>query len=217
MRSEARPRATARCSATPVTCTRTSPTACRIAQCVCFRHPYKGHVVRLFDRDFLSGSALDVAPRLLGATIHCDGVAVRLTEVEAYLGAEDPGSHAFRGRTARNAPMFGRAGHLYCYFTYGMHTCANVVTGPVGSAQGVLLRAGEVVEGIESARSRRQSSRSDHDLARGPARLTVAMGIRLDETGSDLNGGRVQLDLPAHRRLGPRWQLRLPLAVLDPW
>jgi DNA-3-methyladenine glycosylase len=130
-----------------------------------------------FDRAVLRGLAVDVAPLLLGAVVRKGGVAVEVTEVEAYLGDLDPGSHAFRGRTARNAVMFGPAGHLYTYFTYGMHVCANVVCGEEGQASGILLRAGRVVEGLKIARARRSTSKSDDDLARGPARLAVALGI----------------------------------------
>ncbi len=155
----------------------------------------------MFDRELLRGSALDVAPLLLGATLShvtVEGtVAVRITEVEAYLGESDPGSHAFRGRTKRNAAMFGDAGYLYTYFTYGMHVCANVVTGPLDQATGVLLRAGEVVEGIELARVRRASSQSDADLARGPARLVVALGIALEQGGADLAESPFSLTLAA--------------------
>lgn len=126
-----------------------------------------------------------MAPELLGAVLTVTGpagvVAVRLTEVEAYAGAADPASHAFRGPTARNAVMFGPPGHLYVYFSYGVHWCANVVCGPAGSAGAVLLRAGRVVEGLGLARERRTTSRTDADLARGPARLTVALGL----TGAD--------------------------------
>lgn len=150
----------------------------------------------------LSGHAADVAPRLLGAhlTSHVDGhrVVLRLTEVEAYGDVgEDPGSHAFRRQTARNATMFGPSGHLYVYFTYGMHWCANVVTGTAGQAGAVLLRAGEVVEGINVARSRRPRS-SDRDLARGPARLCAALGITGDLDGIDLlePTALVTIDLP---------------------
>ena len=150
---------------------------------------------RPFDRALLSGSAVQVAPLLLGATIRHMGVAVRLTEVEAYLGADDPGSHAFRGETPRNTVMFGAPGHLYTYFTYGMHTCANVVCGAPGDASGVLLRAGEVIDGVPLARSRRATSKTENDLARGPARLTVALGITLAHGGVDLAEGQVTLEL----------------------
>jgi DNA-3-methyladenine glycosylase len=147
--------------------------------------------------DLLSGPVLEVAPRLLGAVVSHDGVAVRLTEVEAYDGQDDPGSHAFRGPTRRNEVMFGPPGHLYVYFTYGMHHCANVVCGPDGRASAVLLRAGEVVEGIETARSRRGSAR-DRDLARGPARLCSALGLDLGHNGSFLLEalGSPRLELP---------------------
>jgi DNA-3-methyladenine glycosylase len=145
-------------------------------------------------RDVLSGPVLEVAPRLLGAVLRHGDVAVRLTEVEAYDGPADPGSHAYRGRTARNGVMFGPAGFLYVYFTYGMHHCCNVVTGPEGTPSAVLLRAGEVVEGMEVARSRRLRS-TDRDLARGPARLCQALGIDLADNGADLTSTRVTLEL----------------------
>ena len=158
----------------------------------------------------LTRPVLEVAPQLLGAILRHGDVAVRLTEVEAYDGQDDPGSHAFRGRTRRNATMFGPAGHLYCYFTYGMHVCCNVVCGEEGAASAVLLRAGEVVEGIELARERRLGA-SDRDLARGPARLCNALGIRLDHDGTDLATGPVTLTPgtpPAHISTGPRVGLR---------
>jgi DNA-3-methyladenine glycosylase len=135
-------------------------------------------------------TSLDVAPLLLGARlVHDDGttrVVVRLTEVEAYTGELDPGSHAFRGLTPRTRVMFGPPGHLYVYFTYGMHWCANVVCGPEGEASAVLLRAGEVVEGIDVALARRPSARTEAELARGPARLTTALGIGREHNGADL-------------------------------
>ena len=135
------------------------------------------------------GDAPEVAPRLLGGVLSVTDpelgtVRLRLTEVEAYAGERDPGSHAFRGLTPRNAVMFGPAGRLYTYFTYGMHVCANLVTGPEGRGQGVLLRAGEVVGGLDLARLRRPGARSDAELARGPARLTVALGITLADGGT---------------------------------
>lgn len=153
-----------------------------------------------FDRDLLLAPAPEVAPLLLGALLHVtdhDGtVTLRLTEVEAYHGPVDPGSHAFRGRTERNKVMFGAPGHLYTYFTYGMHTCANIVCSPIGVGSGILLRAGEVVGGLELARSRRITSKRDVDLARGPARLVVATGITLDDGGADaVAGSRVRLEL----------------------
>jgi DNA-3-methyladenine glycosylase len=137
-------------------------------------------------------------------------VAVRLTEVEAYDGPEDPGSHAYRGRTSRNAVMFGPPGHLYVYFTYGMHHCCNVVCGPPGTPSAVLLRAGEVVRGAEIARSRR-TSRADRDLARGPARLCQALAIGLAENGADLTSGPLTLELGeqvTEVSTGPRVGLR---------
>ena len=137
---------------------------------------------------------LDVAPTLLGSSCAAATVAVRVTEVEAYAGPDDPGSHAYRGRTPRNAAMFGPPGHLYVYFTYGMHHCANVVCGGEGTPSGVLLRAGEVVEGIETARVRRPGA-ADRDLARGPARLCKALDIDLADYGTDLACGRVRLEL----------------------
>lgn len=167
-------------------------------------------------RDLLGGTVLEVAPRLLGArltTVSDEGtVTVRITEVEAYDGERDPGSHAYRGRTERNAVMFGPAGHLYVYRHLGLHHCANVVTGPDGRASAVLFRAGEVVEGADLARERRERrgvARTDVDLARGPARLAQALGLDLTFYGADLlgPGGPVQLTLgepvPAPRT-GPR-------------
>lgn len=160
-------------------------------------------------REVLAGHAADVAPLLLGAvldsTVDGQRVRLRLTEVEAYGGvAEDPGSHAFRRMTPRNATMFGRAALAYVYFTYGMHWCLNVVVGSEGEAGAVLLRAGEVVDGIDVARARRPGS-TDRDLARGPARLTRALGVTGALDGADL--------------LAPRSPLRLtmPATPAAPW
>ena len=127
-------------------------------------------------------------------TLRHGEVALRLTEVEAYDGPDDPGSHAFRGRTPRTEVMFGPPGHLYVYFTYGMHHCCNVVCGPEGTPSAVLLRAGEVIAGVEVARSRRPGS-SDRDLARGPARLCRALAIGLADNGTDLAAGPLTLEL----------------------
>ena len=149
---------------------------------------------------------VDVAARaLLGCVVTAGDVAVRLTEVEAYAGVgQDPASHAHRGRTPRNAVMFGPPGHLYVYFTYGMHWCANVVCGPDGEAAAVLLRAGEVVDGLAVARQRRRTARADRDLARGPARLTTALAIDGGLGGADLfaPAGPVRL-LPAAAPVDP--------------
>ena len=142
----------------------------------------------------LSGPALTVAPLLLGSVVRHHEVAVRICEVEAYDGANDPASHAFRGRTRRNDVMFGPAGLLYVYLSYGMHHCCNVVCGPVGSASAVLLRAGEVIEGRDVAQIRRPRS-SCRDLARGPGRLCQSLGIDLAENGVDLSGDRLTLQL----------------------
>jgi DNA-3-methyladenine glycosylase len=158
----------------------------------------------------LTGPVLDVAPALLGAHVVAGGVTLRLTEVEAYGGERDPGSHAYRGRTPRTAVMFGPAGHAYVYFSYGMHWCMNVVTGPAGEASAVLLRAAEVVDGLDVARARRPGVR-DRDLCRGPARLTKALGVTGELDGTDLLGAASALRLlpgervgAAHVRSGPR-------------
>ncbi|WP_433318490.1 DNA-3-methyladenine glycosylase [Micromonospora chersina] len=148
--------------------------------------------------DLLAGPVVPAARGLLGCRLGGHGVTVRITEVEAYAGtAGDPASHAHRGRTPRNAVMFGPAGHAYVYFTYGMHWCVNVVTGPAGEAAAVLLRAGEVVDGLDVARERRPAVRKDVDLARGPARLCAALGIDRSVYGADLLGdGPVRLRPP---------------------
>jgi DNA-3-methyladenine glycosylase len=157
----------------------------------------------LLPRSFFAGPSAKVAPKLLGCVIEHetdDGlVAVRLTEVEAYHGALDPGSHAFRGKTARNAVMFGEPGFVYVYFTYGMHYCMNLVCAPPGTASAVLLRAGEVVAGGELAVARRAGAPA-RDLARGPARLTMALGIARDDNGRDVCDPSSTLRVRAGRR-----------------
>jgi len=168
-------------------------------------------------REFLSGDARELAPQLLGAVLTHESregrVSVRLTEVEAYLGPEDslhpdPGSHTYRGPTPRNAPMFGPAGHLYVYFTYGMHHCTNIVCGPAGVASALLLRAGEIVEGLELAQHRRPTSRNPADLASGPARLAKALGLTTAYSGRDALAPPFGLALPdtpvAQVSSGPR-------------
>jgi DNA-3-methyladenine glycosylase len=155
----------------------------------------------------LAGHPVVVAPLLLGAELTrrtTEGsVTLRVTEVEAYGGVgEDPGSHAFRGPTPRTEVMFGPPGHLYVYFTYGMHWCANVVCGPPGSASAVLLRAGRVVDGQEVARARRPAARRDVDLARGPARLATSLALTGAANGVDLldRDGDLRLRISDGRR-----------------
>jgi DNA-3-methyladenine glycosylase len=145
----------------------------------------------LLPRETFAGGAIEVAPALLGCVIEhetAEGlVAVALTEVEAYHGQADPASHAYRGRTQRNAVMFGPPGHAYVYFTYGMHFCVNLVCLPEGAASAVLLRAGRVVEGADLATARRTApGPQGRDLARGPARLCQALGIAREQNGLDV-------------------------------
>jgi DNA-3-methyladenine glycosylase len=160
-------------------------------------------------RERLSRPALQVAPRLLNAVLLSwvggAEVAIRLTEVEAYEGTDDPASHAYRGRSRRTAVMFGPAGHLYCYFTYGMHWCANIVCDRDGRASAVLLRAGEVIRGQEVAFARRPAARTPRELARGPARLATCLGLGRHTNGLDLcdPAGLVRLErMPARRAAG---------------
>ncbi len=167
----------------------------------------------------LTGPVEQVAPRLLGAVLRHGDVAVRLTEVEAYDGANDPASHAYRGRTRRNAVMFGPPGRLYVYFSYGMHWAANVICGAEGVACGVLLRAGEVIDGVELARARRGSA-PDRDLARGPGRLTQALGLNGGQNGADLASSEGVTLVAADRPLvdvarGPR--VGVSAAADRPW
>jgi DNA-3-methyladenine glycosylase len=144
-------------------------------------------------RDFFARPSVPVAPDLLGCVLEHQTeaglVAVELTEVEAYAGASDPASHAYRGKTARNAVMFGPPGHAYVYFTYGMHFCVNLVCLGNGSASAVLLRAGRIIAGEELARARRTHSQAVvpfRDLARGPARLCQALDIDRSLDGADV-------------------------------
>jgi DNA-3-methyladenine glycosylase len=154
--------------------------------------------------------ALAVAPALLGATIVGRGVTVRITEVEAYMGEIDPGSHAFRGVRPRNRHLFGPPGTLYAYRSYGIHTCCNIVSGPDGTASGSLLRGGEVVAGRDLARERRGERVTDVGLARGPGNLGQALGARLDDDGSSTLDGSG----PYTVRLSPVDGLEARLAFL---
>ena len=168
------------------------------------------------NRSFFDRPVLEIAPDLLGRVLvratDTGPVELRLTEVEAYDGPNDPGSHAYRGRTDRNAVMFGPPGHTYVYFTYGMWHCLNLVCGPEGRASGVLLRAGRIVEGVDFARAHRPASRKDSDLAQGPARLATALSVDRRLNGADAcsdDGGpfRMLTGTPPPRsavRSGPR-------------
>lgn len=172
----------------------------------------------------LARDSTEVAPDLLGCRLTSttpDGaVTLVLTEVEAYAGESDPASHAFRGRTPRNAVMFGPAGHAYVYRSHGLHWCLNLVTGEPGTANAVLLRAGRVVDGVDLARSRRGAQVVDRNLARGPGNLARALGVTGEDDGTSvLDGPRLRL-FPATPPAGsivagPR--VGVTLAPDDPW
>lgn len=176
------------------------------------------------DRDRLSRPAHVVAPELLNTLLVSDvdgeRVVGRIVEVEAY-DEDDPASHTFRGPTERNAPMFGAAGHLYVYLSYGIHHLVNVVTGGEGRGEAVLLRALEIVDGIEVARERR-SHRPDRDLANGPGKLTLALGIGPIHDGIDALDAASPVRLasddappPADPLVGPR--IGITKGVDTPW
>ncbi len=155
-------------------------------------------MARRLTRSFLDRRSWELAPELLNKLLisTCDDVrlAARIVEVEAYDGSTDPASHAFRGRTARNATMFGGPGRLYVYFTYGMHFCANVVAGaPAGDASAVLLRAAVPIDGLGLMRDRRPAARQDRLLLAGPARLASAFGLDRDDDGITLLRGPIGL------------------------
>lgn len=178
----------------------------------------------------LAHPAEEVAPKLLGAVLTHETpegtVSITITETEAYSGSADPASHAYRGRTPRNAVMFGPAGHLYVYRSHGLHWCANIVTGTDGIATAVLIRAGRVIEGEDLARERRGGKVESPRLARGPGNFCQALGITAEHNGTDLlTGASVALSegepVPAALiRVGPRvgvskahdWQHRFYLA-----
>jgi DNA-3-methyladenine glycosylase len=146
---------------------------------------------RTLPRAFYARDSRELAPLLLNKLLVHDEpghgrLAARIVEVEAYAGAEDAGSHGYRGPTPRTTTMFGPPGHLYVYFTYGMHWCANVVAGADGTSSAVLLRAGAPVDGLETMRARRPAARRDRDLCSGPARLAQALGIDRSFDGADL-------------------------------
>jgi DNA-3-methyladenine glycosylase len=180
----------------------------------------------MFDRAELADDVLQAAVRLLGATVEADTpqgpVSVRLVEVEAYRGADDPASHSYRGRTPRNSVMFGPPGHLYVYFVYGMHFCANISCLGDGEAAAVLLRAGEVTSDLGAAHARRPTARRSADLARGPARLASLLGLGREHNGVDVTDAASPVRLlagdavdPGSIRSGPR--VGVAAAHMLPW
>jgi DNA-3-methyladenine glycosylase len=203
-------------------------------------------VLARLPREFFERPSTQVAPDLLGCVLWHDSpagpVAVRLAEVEAYAGRADPASHAFRGQTARNGVMFGPAGHVYVYFTYGMHFCVNLVCQPAGQPEAVLIRAGAVIDGAELARQRRSGRAADPasdlavagadgsrkvrevDLARGPGRLCQALGIDRALDGADacapesplgIGPAAAEATAPHDIRTGPR--VGISQATDRPW
>ncbi|WP_156753860.1 DNA-3-methyladenine glycosylase [Actinokineospora pegani] len=182
--------------------------------------------MRQLTRAELAVDPLLAARALLGAVVESTTpqgvVRVRLTEVEAYRGGDDPASHCYRGKTPRNAVMFGPAGHLYVYFVYGMHFCANIVNLTDGVPGAVLLRAGEVVEGVELAERRRPAARGRDDLARGPAKLASVLALQRAHNGIDLTDPESSVRLyagetvePACVSTGPR--VGVAVAMDIPW
>lgn len=179
-------------------------------------------------RAFFERDPRVVAPELLNKILaRDDGRAGRIVEVEAYYGAEDPAAHTFRGPTKRNRTMFGPAGHLYVYFTYGMHWCCNTVCGVEGQGWGVLIRAVAPIAGMEMMRKARPGARIDRDLSNGPAKLSQALGIDGSFDGADIIVGDQGVTIlddgtppPADPRVGPRigisrgkdlpWRWRVP-------
>ena len=159
-----------------------------------------------------SADIADTARTLLGWELRSGPVRLRLTEVEAYRGSDDAASHAFRGRTPRNAVMYGPAGVAYVYFIFGMHWCLNIVCGSVGEASAVLVRAASVVDGEDLARDRRQWTGPAHELARGPGRLAVALAVDFRANGTSMVDGAGPLILtpppdpvdPSLVQAGPR-------------
>lgn len=172
-------------------------------------------------RELASVDVVELAPRLLGAVLWCDGCAGRIVEVEAYAGADDPASHAFRGPTPRTEVMFGPPGHLYVYRSYGVHWCANIVCRPEGEASAVLVRAIEPVAGTERMWPRRPKARATADLGSGPGKLCAALGLDDRHNGADLLAaeGAVRLvDSPLDEIevvAGPR--IGITKAVERPW
>lgn len=177
---------------------------------------------RRLPRSFYRRDPLDLAPDLLNKVLVHGDRAGRIVEVEAYRGEADPASHAYRGPSPRNQVMFGPPGHLYVYFTYGMHWCANVVATEPGVAGAVLLRAIAPLWGIEAMRAARPAARREVDLGNGPAKLCQALGIGAGFDGADLvsaDRGVAVLDdgtaPPVRPMTGPR--VGISVATELPW
>ena len=172
-------------------------------------------------REFYARDSRAVAPELLNKVLVHGDRAARLVEVEAYAGVDDPGSHGYRGMTPRTTVMFGPPGHLYVYFTYGMHWCANAVCGPDGTCSAVLLRAAVPLEGMEEMRAARPRARVDRDLCRGPARLCQALGLTGAQNGADLVDGAGPLivddGVPPPARPGRSTRVGLTTGADLPW
>lgn len=150
---------------------------------------------RRLRRPFYRRDPLEVAPELLGKLLVAGERAGRVVEVEAYRGSDDPGSHGYRGVTPRTAVMYGPPGHLYVYFTYGMHWCANVVCGTDGTCGAVLIRALSPVWGLDQMRAARPRARRDRDLCNGPAKLCQALGIDGRHNGVDITRAELGVEL----------------------
>ena len=170
---------------------------------------------RRLRRAFFDRDPLEVAPDLLGKVLVAGERSGRIVEVEAYRGADDPGSHGYRGVTPRTEVMFGPPGHLYVYFSYGMHWCANVVCGPPGVCGAVLIRALEPLTGVEAMYAARQKARRDRDLCSGPAKLCQALGIDGDHDGLDLVSADLGVELrdDGHRVDEPATSVRIGLSA----
>ncbi len=162
-----------------------------------------------------------MAPELLNKVLRGpDGRSARIVETEAYCGDLDEAAHTFKGKTARNATMFGPPGYLYVYFTYGMHWCANVVCGEDDEGIGVLLRAVQPLTGLDHMRALRARARTDFDLCSGPGKLCQAFGITRADDGADLIKGRYRIlddgmPPPASPVVGPR--IGVSRAAAAPW
>ena len=172
-------------------------------------------------RAFFARGALEVAPDLLHKVLVVGDRSVRITETEAYL-SDDPASHSFRGPTPRTAVMFGPAGVLYVYFTYGMHWCANVVTGADGVGEAVLLRAGLPLTGVDAMRAVRKAARRDRDLTNGPAKLAQALGLDGTANGVDLLVDSAEIRIaddasPAPATIVTTPRIGITKAVDRPW